>query len=273
MDCNNDNKMKYTSISFANKNKSLFIENLLKFMERKEALKLTFNKIKNKDYTYLSWEAITKEGNKITYHGISDDNIIGLYNVEIESSNYSEKNKCNFCMIYYKYKLNVCANCLKYRYCSVGCQLADYNTHKQICKVIHEDNNVRIEKQSSLNNIVKSLDGIESMQLMIAKQWMSEDVKECYVVIHNKTNKMISFVLIHKVPIDPLKIYKNPYVLDLIYTIPALRMKGYATKLLKYMKKKREMTAFTSNKAGDALFKKAKYKYCGDHNNCNMYRS
>ena len=103
--------------------------------------------------------------------------------------------------------------------------------------------------------------------------WRSMKDKKIYL-IKNEKNEISAFAILHKMDFDPLNIFKNPYLLDLIYVFEQYRRKGYALKILEKLKDNREeLTMFCSNDSSINLFKKAGYDYVGIRNNSDFFRS
>ena len=95
--------------------------------------------------------------------------------------------------------------------------------------------------------------------------WRSKKDKKIYL-IKNEKNEISAFAILHKMDFDPLNIFKNPYLLDLIYVFEQYRRKGYALKILEKLKDNREeLTMFCSNDSSINLFKKAGYDYVGGY--------
>ena len=103
--------------------------------------------------------------------------------------------------------------------------------------------------------------------------WRSMKDKKIYF-IKNEKNEIVAFAILHKMDFDPFNIFKNPYLLDLIYVFEQYRRKGYAMKILEKLKdNKEELTMFCSNEASINLFKKAGYNYMGLRNDSDFFRS
>jgi hypothetical protein len=93
-------------------------------------------------------------------------------------------------------------------------------------------------------------------------RWLEEqrDVK-LYCLC--ETNNVITVILLSKCDFDPYNKHKTPYLLDYIYTFLEYRRNQFAYKLLLYLKKKEQITAFCSNDSSELLFKKAEYVFSG----------
>lgn len=105
------------------------------------------------------------------------------------------------------------------------------------------------------------------------ERWLNEQNKvRCYLLYQD--NKLKSLALLSECNFDPLKEYKYPYILDLIYTYESFRNNGYCTHLINHMKKNNEMTAFCDNSISSNLLKKLKFRYVenDDYPQVDMYR-
>ena len=79
-------------------------------------------------------------------------------------------------------------------------------------------------------------------------QWLTNQIIKSYIM-KDDNNTVVCFAILHKMDFDPLKQFKKPYLLDLIYTFEEHRRKGYASTLIDRMKEnKEELTLFCSNK-------------------------
>lgn len=62
-----------------------------------------------------------------------------------------------------------------------------------------------------------------------------------------KEDTLLSFAILSKMDFDSWNMRKDPWTLNFIYTFPQHRRKVYAKKLLSWIKKRQEATAFCSN--------------------------
>ena len=113
-----------------------------------------------------------------------------------------------------------------------------------------------------INRIIKNNTLLEVKFYDNANRWLDElrDVK-CYILTNK--NNVINIILLSKCDYDPQKQHKIPYILDYIYTFLEYRQNNFAYKMLLYIKKKEEITAFCSNNESENLFKKAEYIFSG----------
>ena len=89
------------------------------------------------------------------------------------------------------------------------------------------------------------------------KEWLDEKNVKLYLLYDKDI--IVSFSLISKMGKDPLKIHKNPYYINYIYTFEEYRRKGYAYYLVCEIKKNDNVTVFCTDNISKNLFKKAQY--------------
>lgn len=96
-----------------------------------------------------------------------------------------------------------------------------------------------------------------------AKNWLDEinEVK-CYALCN--CDKIVTLILLSKCNFDPYEQHEVPFTLNYIYTFPEFRRKNFACKMLLYVKKKEQMTAYCSNEESENLFKKAEFVFSGN---------
>ena len=93
----------------------------------------------------------------------------------------------------------------------------------------------------------------------------------CYSICEQGIIK--SILLLSKCDFDPFKKYSNPYLIDYIYTFPEYRRFGYASKILSYVKSKKETSAMCNGDKSEELFKKSGFLNFGaNSNNLQIYR-
>ena len=113
-----------------------------------------------------------------------------------------------------------------------------------------------------IGKIVENKTQLEPLFYMNVHRWLNEtrDVK-CYVLCDKDIIRNI--ILLSKLDFDPFKIHKTPFCLDYIYTFTEHRRNNLACRMLLYLKKKEQITAFCSNDESEKLFKKAEYNFNG----------
>jgi len=127
----------------------------------------------------------------------------------------------------------------------------EYNIkEKNLIKLMEYSNDKAIE---TIKNIVNDV----TDDIKYINQWFEDKKVKCYIL--EEDNKVKSFVLLSKMDFDPMNKYNNPYTLNYIYTFPDYRRKNFAYILLCNIRKKEQLTAFTSTDISDKLFEKSNY--------------
>ena len=98
---------------------------------------------------------------------------------------------------------------------------------------------------------------IFKIENMYVNQWLNEENKRVFcVVLRNKQNEPLTFVLLHTMDYDPINYHTKPLLLDFVYTFTNHRRRGYAMKLKNKIKKKNQITEFCNCDESVELFKK-----------------
>ena len=107
---------------------------------------------------------------------------------------------------------------------------------------------------------------VMSMEMMkynkYVELWLKEtNMTMCIILCKCKTNleTTISFALLHKMDFDPVSYHVNPILMDYIYTFNSYRNNGYASILIKKIKKNNQVTAFCNSLQSEHLFAKNGY--------------
>lgn len=134
----------------------------------------------------------------------------------------------------------------------------------QKCKVSLLQNNKAKKKVISISNHItdKNSNYFNCIDKKIINEWVSETRSvRCYTIKFINSVHINSFVILSKMDFDPLKLHKNPYMLNYIHTFEKYRRSGYAYKLLKFiMKCDIDISTFCSNEKSKLLFEKAGFK-------------
>ena len=91
-------------------------------------------------------------------------------------------------------------------------------------------------------------------------EWLDEQNVKLYLLF-DEGGDILSFSLLSKMHMDPLKKHTNPHHLSYIYTFEKYRRNGYANHLLQEVKKELETTVFCTNDNNKDLFEKAGYNF------------
>ena len=92
----------------------------------------------------------------------------------------------------------------------------------------------------------------------------SEDIK---IICYEIDNNIISYSIIEKLYNDPLNIHLEPYLLSFIHTKDNYKNKGYAKKILKFIKENYEITIICNDSKYNKLFINSGFKKFNNHNN------
>lgn len=130
-------------------------------------------------------------------------------------------------------------------------------------------------KQQSKNAIKKMIrpivDELDEFNILHIHQWLKEQVEvKCYT-LNDTDGSVVTFLLMSKCDFDPMGYHENPYTLNFIYTSKKYRRRGFACKMLLYIKYKEDTTAFCSSDESNELFNKAGF-ICANKA-LDMYRS
>lgn len=105
---------------------------------------------------------------------------------------------------------------------------------------------------------------------IFVQQWMKEKTKICYILYINKNP--VSFCLLSKCDFDPIYKFRNPKILNYVFTFESHRRKGYAATLLFHIIKMNELTAFCCTKESVNLLAKIGFTNFGVYRNSIMMR-
>ena len=94
----------------------------------------------------------------------------------------------------------------------------------------------------------------------IAEGWIQESKSRTVqaISLYSK-GTLVSVCLLSKMDYDPLLQQKRPFTLNLIWTLPEHRRRGYAKQLLDYVSENRDLFAACSSLESEALFAAAKH--------------
>ena len=128
------------------------------------------------------------------------------------------------------------------------------NVITMILKVLNKEN---IHAKTYIKEILKN--NIE-LASQYTDQWLQElaDVK-CYVCYDKESNRILNVTLLSKMDFDPEKKHAKPFMLNYIYTFYEFRRRNIACRMLTYLKKKEELSAYCENEESLQLFKKANF--------------
>lgn len=101
---------------------------------------------------------------------------------------------------------------------------------------------------------------IELQGNIFIKQWLRETYPVFCIIQYNKTHPTC-ITLLHKIDIDPYRIFQNPVLLDYIYTMTSCRRRGHANKLLNKIIKNNKIIGFCCNDESVELFVKSGFSY------------
>lgn len=134
--------------------------------------------------------------------------------------------------------------------------------------------NIRIfDDRNEAKNIIKKFQRkhYESANIII-NGWYKDKGISCYV-LNEQDGKATSIALLSTCNFDPLNVYKNPKILNYIYTAEKYRRRGFAQKLVKKLQEDGvEFSAFCDGEKSVELLRKCCCKNFGDYNGSVMMR-
>lgn len=107
-------------------------------------------------------------------------------------------------------------------------------------------------------------------ELMFFDAWYVDNKISAFALYVNK--KIVSVALISTCHFDPLKIQEWPHILNFVYTLNKFRRQAYAEKILNFVKKYIQFTAFCKNDESCKLFLKTNCEKCNESDNNEMFR-
>ena len=115
---------------------------------------------------------------------------------------------------------------------------------------------ISVEKNNPAKNTIRHI--FMDTNNKFVNLWLLHDMDVFCIILYYETVP-VSFALLHKMDYDPIHVHTKPVLLDYIFTWPNYRNHGFASKLIRKIKVKNQITGYCSTEQSELLFKRAGY--------------